>query len=120
VQAEKAKMIQLDIIKRKISKVNTIFSEINNFYAGQIYTSNLLIQMSNVLGTGVKLNNFSFDKTNKQIAISGSVKSLQGLNNLKETLNNQHNFKGVNISIPSYDPSEDINFKADFILSNEP
>jgi len=118
-QVERSKMVQLNIIKDKIAKINGLFAEINKFYEGQIYTSNLLMQMSNIFGPEVTLNNFSFDKPSKQVVISGSVKSLKGLNTLKETLNNQRNFKGVHLSIPSYAPSEDINFKADFILENE-
>jgi hypothetical protein len=114
VSLEKAKVGQLDKIKVEIGKVNTMITEINKFYSGQIIVSDLLIHLSNILGKEVELDNFSFDKITKQVVMSGTVKSLKGLNDLKDVLNNQTDFKGVYLNIPSYKPGENISFKVDF------
>jgi hypothetical protein len=115
VSQEKSKISQLEKIKGGMGKVNTMIAEINKFYAGQIVVSDLLIHLSNILGKEVELDNFSFEKISKKVVMSGTVKSLAGLNELKDVLNNQDDFKVVNLAIPSYVPREDITFKVDFI-----
>ena len=116
---EHNKVGQLNIVKGKINQVNGLISEINKFYGGQVYISDLLIKISSILGQEVTLNNFSFDKASKKVVLSGTVKTLQGLNGLKDTLNTQKEFRAMNLSIPSYIPKEDISFAADFIFINE-
>jgi hypothetical protein len=115
VVQEKAKVSQLEKIKGEMGKVNSMIIEINKFYAGQIVVSDLLIHLSNILGKEVELDNFSFDKISRKVVITGTVKSLAGLNALKDVLNNQETFKAVSLAIPSYIPKEDITFKTEFI-----
>ena len=118
-RVEHSKVGQLNIVKGKINQVNGLISEINKFYEEQIYVSDLLVKVSNILGQEVTLNNLSFDKNTKKVVLSGTVKTLQGLNELKDTLNTQTEFRAMNLSIPSYIPKEDISFAADFIFINE-
>ena len=116
VSTEKTKIKQLDEIKAKMGIINGMISEINKFYDNQVSVSDILIQLSNVLNREAELNNFSFDKTSGKLVMSGTVKTLKGLNDLKEILNSQTNFGSVNLVIPSYVPKEDITFKADFFI----
>lgn len=116
VNSEKTKIKQLDEIKAKINTINGMISEINNFYNSQMAVSDILIQLSNVLNREAELNNFSFNKVDGKVVMSGTVKTLKGLNDLKDILNSQNNFRNVNLVIPSYIPKEDISFKADFFI----
>lgn len=116
VVAEKTKIKQLEEIKAKIGTINGMISEINKFYNNQVALSDILIQLSNVLNREAELDNFSFNKTSGQVVISGTVQTLKGLNELKDILNSQSNFRDVNLIIPSYVPKEDITFKVDFFI----
>ncbi len=116
VDTEKTKIKQLDEIKGKINTINGMISEMNAFYNSQMAVSDILIQLSNVLNREAELNNFSFNKGDGKVVMSGTVKTLKGLNDLKDILNSQNNFRNINLVIPSYIPKEDISFKADFFI----
>lgn len=99
-QAELTKAHQLNEIKDKIGSINNLLSEMNKVYDNQIFLSDSLINISEILSRKVYLKTFIYEKDKFQISISGQVKDLEDLNDLRERFKEQGDFQKVDFSIP--------------------
>jgi Tfp pilus assembly protein PilN len=115
-EIEKNKSSQLQELRRRIQKINQTLTKINKFYDDQILTSELLERVSNLLPRDVYLETFVFDKSKGEVRFSGTVRTLESLNRLREKLQKEDGFEDIDFSIATYVPSENIDFKVKFIF----
>lgn len=112
--AQESKSEQLNKIKEKTAQINETFARINKIYNSQIVVSNILIDLSKLLGFDSSLKSFYFDKNKNVVTISGTIRNLTSLNKLREDFYNSRNFSKADFTIGTYAPYQPIEFSITF------
>lgn len=112
--AQENKSEQLNKIKEKTAQINETFAKINKIYNSQIVVSNILIDLSKLLGADSSLKSFYFDKNKNIVTISGKIRNLRSLNKLREDFHNSRNFSNADFTIGTYAPYQPIEFSITF------
>ena len=94
-EEERLKAEEIENLKKKIISLNESLSKLDSFYSQQVYLTEVLVKISQLLPTGVYLTNFSYQKNNSQIALSGYSPTRQALIELKEKLEKESSFQQV-------------------------
>lgn len=112
--AQGNKLDQLNKIKEKTAQINETFSKINKIYHSQIVVSDILINLSKLLGGDSSLKSFHFDKSKNAATVSGTIRNLTSLNKLREDFYNNQNFSNADFTIGTYAPYQPIEFSITF------
>jgi len=101
-------------LSEKIKLANKTFSDLNSFYQNRIKLVDFLEEISEVLPEKVYLNNFSYQKNNSQVTLSGFSKTREALFELKNNLEQQENLEEIYFPPSCWIESVDINFNLKF------
>ncbi|MBI2038557.1 MAG: PilN domain-containing protein [Candidatus Nealsonbacteria bacterium] len=101
-------------IENKIASANAIFSELASFYRGQRNSIVVLEKISNVLPSGIYLNNLNFNLASSQIFLVGFSPSREILLELKENLEKETSFSAVYFPPTDWLEPVNINFSLNF------
>lgn len=107
------------LLFEKISLVNQSLSKLNNFYKNQMNSTSLFEKISETLPPGIYLTDFSWQKEDFKISLSGKAKNREALFEFKNNLENQKDFKEINLPLESWRKPRDIDFRATFQIKNE-
>jgi len=118
---------EIQEFQEKIKSANLLFKDISVFYDRNVYSSEILKKISNILPESFYLTNFSMkldikekeSKATKRditVTISGFAPLREGLLSFKESLEKEEGFKDVSFPAANWVNKEDINFYITFKL----
>lgn len=107
----------------KIKEANLMFSQLDNFYSGQIRLVAYLEKISRLTPEGVHLTNFNFSPDQKkgknQISFSGFSPDRKTLLLLKENLEKEQGFSEIYFPAENWVKPTDINFTVSFKIAGQ-
>lgn len=115
-QRQKDSLAKVAQIKKEIKNINQALEEIVRIYENQKYVADILAKLASLLPQEAQLESLIFDKKENRIQMNGRIKTLAGLNQLKELLEKEESFHQVEISIGTYVPGQKIEFRIQITL----
>jgi len=109
-EEERLKTEEIENLKKKIVSLNENLSKLGSFYSQHVYLTEVLEKISQLLPTGVYLINFSYQKNNSQIALSGYSPTREALIEFKEQLERENSFQQVFFPTSNWVKPKEINF----------
>jgi len=116
IETHRAETSRIKLLDEKISKINNILSEFNNFYDQQFIISNFLDELNNLLLPGVLLESFSYAEEDSQIMITGIASDIEEAYDFRNILKEQEDLDNLVFSLPDWLQAGKINFTAKFDL----
>ncbi|MCD5396349.1 MAG: hypothetical protein LR000_01640 [Candidatus Pacebacteria bacterium] len=116
VEIERPNILQVQKVKKEIRSINKTLNSINQIYKEQIFVSDLLFRFIELLPKDAYLTYFYFDKEERNLQIVGKIATLSSLNQFKDTLKKETEFKKVEFSIGTYMPTREIEFQVKISL----
>lgn len=114
IKSQSQKLTQTKVIEDKVSEVNKILGEFNNFYKDQLVMSNLLVTINDLLLPSTKLDSFLFQEESNKVSLSGSASGLEKTYELRDRLREEPDFKNLDFSLPNWLQSDEVNFRVNF------
>lgn len=104
--------------EKEIEVLNNELLKLDSFYQNQIYLSEILEKISQILPPDIYLANFNFQKESSQISINGFCPSQEILLELKKNLGKQDFIKDLYFPLSNWIKPNDIDFNLSFKLKS--
>jgi Tfp pilus assembly protein PilN len=103
-------------LQEKILDSNKLILQLNNFYTNEIYITDILEKISNILPSGVNLTSFSYQKDINQIVLQGKANTRDNFMFFKKSLESQKEVKDLSSPVSNLLKNTDIDFYFSFSL----
>ena len=116
IEAYTTKTSRVKLLEEKISKINNILSEFNNFYDQQFIVSDFLDELNGLLLPGVILESFSYNEEGSKIMITGTASDVEEAYEFRNVLRERKGLKNLVFVLPDWLQAGKINFTVEFDL----
>ena len=111
-----AKTSSIKLLDEKISRINNILFEFNNFYDQQFMISTFLDAFNNILLPSVLLESFSYNGEDSQVMITGTASDIEEAYELRNILREQKELSNLVFTLPDWLQVGKIDFRIEFDL----
>ncbi len=119
IEVHTAKTSSIKLLDEKISRINNILFEFNNFYDQQFMISTFLDSLNNILLPSVLLESFSYTGEDSRVMITGTASDIEEAYELRNTLREQEELSNLVFTLPDWLQVGKIDFRIEFDLKNE-
>ncbi|MBU3918707.1 hypothetical protein KKC63_02255 [Patescibacteria group bacterium] len=107
---------RIKLLDEKISKIDNILFEFNDFYNEQFTISTFLYELSDLLLPGISLDFFSYNEKGNKIMITGTASDVEEADEFRNALREQEGLNNIIFTLPDWLQTGKINFRVEFEL----
>ena len=114
IESHTSKTSHIKSLEEKISEIDNILLEFNNFYDEQFTISTFLYELSDLMLPGVLLDSFSYNQQGNKVMITGTASDVEGAYEFRNILREQDGLDNIVFTLPDWLQAGKINFRVEF------
>jgi len=106
----------IKLLDEKISKIDNILIEFNDFYSEQFTISTFLYELNDLFLPGILLDFFSYNQKGNKVIITGIASDMEEAYEFRNVLREEDGLNNIVFTLPDWMQAGKINFRVEFEL----